>query len=86
MYFVLCKIFPIKRAGMQDDTDIYGTFSEADAEQKGIQPFLSHKAASLEGVEATGPGPIEASDLEKAGLPQTDAKSFGTVPVNGHGL
>lgn len=71
---------------MQDETNIYSTFSEADAEQKGMKPFLSEKAAALESIDATGPGPIEAVDLEKAGLQQADEKSFGQVPTMGRGL
>lgn len=61
MYAVLATVFPIKRAGLQDDTDIYGTFSEEVAEQKGMQPFLGNKAASLEVVEA----PEEAVDMDR---------------------
>lgn len=64
MYAVLAKIFPIKRAGLQDETDIYGTFSEADAEQKGIQPFMGQKNATLDGIEEV----VEPTDFEQVGI------------------
>lgn len=77
MYAVLAKVFPIKRAGLQDETDIYGTFSEADAEHKGMQPFMGQKTVTVDGIEA----PLEATDLEQAGLQWSGTKRGPIVSV-----
>ncbi|KAH7123283.1 NCS1 nucleoside transporter [Dactylonectria estremocensis] len=40
LYTALCMAFKVKGAGLQDDTDLYGTFSENVALEKGMSPFL----------------------------------------------
>lgn len=43
LYTTLCFIFKVKRAGMQDEHDMYGTFEEEVAIKKGIAPFEGPK-------------------------------------------
>ncbi len=76
MYTLLCTIFKIKRAGMQDDADIYGTFSDDVAETKGIVPFSIHSKGvhDIMGAEPVEGIRIDAVDLERHGLGQTDTK------------
>ncbi|KAL3424363.1 NCS1 nucleoside transporter [Phlyctema vagabunda] len=75
LYLILCTVFKVKRAGMQDDTDFYGTFSESDAQRKGMAPFLGNKVD--DDPEVVGDS-IEAENMEARGLQATDTKK---VPV-----
>ncbi|RFU32809.1 hypothetical protein B7463_g3585, partial [Scytalidium lignicola] len=55
-YTILMKAFPPKRIGVQDDYDVYGTYTEYVAEVKGMVPF---KAPVIDGQET----PIEGEEL-----------------------
>ncbi|KAH6693409.1 permease for cytosine/purines, uracil, thiamine, allantoin-domain-containing protein [Plectosphaerella plurivora] len=52
MYSVICYFFKPKGAGLQDDADLYGTFDEHVAAQKGMTPFAKTEGLEMpEGVE-----------------------------------
>lgn len=56
-------MFKIKRAGMQDTTDVYGTFSEADAMRKGQVPFQHNNQENMDDeIVVAGPSSVEQED------------------------
>ncbi|CAG9983453.1 unnamed protein product, partial [Clonostachys byssicola] len=67
LYYILCLIFKVEGAGLQDETDIYGTFSPEVAMSKGISPFEPNKVPEDAG---SGVHIREAADLEAEAAPK----------------
>ncbi|PNH46478.1 hypothetical protein VD0004_g1696 [Verticillium dahliae] len=51
LYTVLCLISRPKNAGLQDSVDMYGTFDESQARNKGVVPFERVKDVDIPGEE-----------------------------------
>lgn len=66
------RIFPPKRIGLQDEGDIYGTYTEEDAEAKGLTPFQKDRVIV---------GIAEAADLAEHHIRQTDEKQGPVLTV-----
>jgi hypothetical protein len=66
------KISPPKRIGLQDERDVYGTYTEEDAEAKEIIPF--EKTETMVGI-------AEASELTEHHIRQADEKQGPILTV-----
>lgn len=62
LYYLLSRIFPPARVGLQDAHDIYGTFDKETAVRKGMVPFRVEGDVAIDDVDAgagTGTGTAE---------------------------
>ncbi|PGH17467.1 hypothetical protein AJ79_01067 [Helicocarpus griseus UAMH5409] len=53
LYYILMKVFPPPRVGLRDEADIYGTFTEDFAQQRGIVAFGKENAVVRREVEVS---------------------------------
>lgn len=48
VFYALNRVFPVSDMGQIDDTDIYGTFTLAEARRAGVAPLESLEGRSAE--------------------------------------
>lgn len=51
LYYILCRIWPVKNAGQQDTVDYFGTFTAAEAEKMNMVPYDQYQGEEEDSID-----------------------------------